>query len=173
MKLSRTVGLAVSLSLVSGAVAALAQISRAAPADPTANVVDAAGHLRVPADYRTLYRALGNWAVVADSGQGSKEMHVVYASRDRRRPEGGALPRRRRSGERDLRDLDRRDDHRDSKLRRQAQGLVRRGERQQEKPPRQPVVGRRVGMVVVRRGQAAKDHLDRLPFRLPGALHAR
>ena len=78
MKLSRTVGLAVADSLVT--VAALAQISGAAPADPTANVVDAAGHLRVPADYRTLYQALGSWAIAADSGEGSKEMHAVYAS---------------------------------------------------------------------------------------------
>ena len=59
MKLSRTVGLAVAVSLVAGTVAALAQINGAASADPTANVVDAAGHLRVPADYRTLYEALG------------------------------------------------------------------------------------------------------------------
>jgi hypothetical protein len=80
MKLSRTVGLAVAVSLVAGTVAALAQISGAAPAGPTANVVDAAGHLRVPADYRTLYQALGSWAIAADSGQGSKEMHAVYAS---------------------------------------------------------------------------------------------
>ena len=43
-------------------------------------MVDAAGHLRVPADYRTLYQALGSWAIAADSGQGSKEVHAVYAS---------------------------------------------------------------------------------------------
>jgi Cytochrome P460 len=78
MKLSRTVGLAVAVSLV--AVAALAQISGAGPASPTANVVDAAGHLRVPADYRTLYQALGSWAIAGDSGQGTKEIHAVYAS---------------------------------------------------------------------------------------------
>jgi hypothetical protein len=54
MKLSRTVGLAVTVSLVAGTVAALAQISGAPPAGPTANVVDAAVHLRVPADYRVL-----------------------------------------------------------------------------------------------------------------------
>ena len=53
MKLLRTVGLTVAVSLVAGAVAALAQISGAAPADPTANVVDAAGHLRVPARGRS------------------------------------------------------------------------------------------------------------------------
>jgi hypothetical protein len=79
MKLSRMVGPAVAVSLVAGTVAAIAQISGAAPADPTANVVDAAGHLRVPADYRTLYQALGSWAIAADSGGGSKEMHTVYA----------------------------------------------------------------------------------------------
>ncbi len=60
--------------------AAIAPISGAAPVDPAANVVGAAGHLRVPADYRTLYQALGSWAIAADSGQGSKEMHAVYAS---------------------------------------------------------------------------------------------
>jgi len=43
MKLSRTVGLAVAVSLVAGTVAAIAQISGEAPADLTANVVDAPG----------------------------------------------------------------------------------------------------------------------------------
>jgi hypothetical protein len=79
MKLLSTVGLAVAVSLIAGTVAALAQMSGAARADPTANLVDAAGHLRVPADYRTLYQALGSWAIAADSGEGSKEMHAVYA----------------------------------------------------------------------------------------------
>ena len=41
MKLSRTVGLAVAVSLFVATVAALAQINGAAPAGPTANVVDA------------------------------------------------------------------------------------------------------------------------------------
>ena len=80
MKLSRTVGLAVVVGLAAGTVAALAQSGGGAPARPTANVVDAAGHLRVPADYRILYQALGSWAIAADSGQGSKEIHAVYAS---------------------------------------------------------------------------------------------
>src|SRR5262245_3458316 len=80
MKLSRIIGLAVAASLVAGIVAATAQISGAAPPDPTAKVVDAAGHLRLPADYRTLYQALGSWAIAADSSKGSKEMHAVYAS---------------------------------------------------------------------------------------------
>jgi cytochrome P460 len=46
----------------------------------TEKVVDAGGNLRVPGDYRTAYQFLGSWAVAADQGQGSKEIHVVYAS---------------------------------------------------------------------------------------------
>jgi hypothetical protein len=46
------------------------------------NVVDAGGNLRVPGDYRTAYQFLGSWAVAADQGQGSKEIHVVYGSPD-------------------------------------------------------------------------------------------
>jgi len=80
MQSSTTFGLAVAVSLVTGAVVALAQIGGAAPAAATANVADVAGHLRVPANYRTLYQTLGTWAIAADGGQGSKEMHVVYAS---------------------------------------------------------------------------------------------
>jgi Cytochrome P460 len=44
------------------------------------SVVDAAGNLHVPDAYRTTYQSLGSWAVAADQGQGSKELHVVYAS---------------------------------------------------------------------------------------------
>jgi Cytochrome P460 len=80
MQSSTTFVLAVAVSLVTGAVVALAQIGGAAPAAATANVADVAGHLRVPANYRTLYQTLGTWAIAADGGQGSKEMHVVYAS---------------------------------------------------------------------------------------------
>jgi len=43
-------------------------------------VVDANGNLHVPEAYRTTYQSLGSWAVAADQGQGSKELHVVYAS---------------------------------------------------------------------------------------------
>lgn len=66
--------------------------------DPAA-AVDAAGNIRVPADYRTSYQFLGSWAVAADPGQGSKEMHIVYASpgvisayrKDGRFPDGSVL----------------------------------------------------------------------------------
>jgi hypothetical protein len=48
---------------------------------PKAETVDdAAGNLHVPDAYRTTYQSLGSWAVGADQGQGSKELHVVYAS---------------------------------------------------------------------------------------------
>jgi hypothetical protein len=43
-------------------------------------VVDPQGNLRVPEDYRTAYQSLGAWAIAADQGLGSKELHVVYAS---------------------------------------------------------------------------------------------
>jgi Cytochrome P460 len=43
-------------------------------------VVDANGTLRVPPDYRATYQLLGSWALAADEGRGSKELHVVLAS---------------------------------------------------------------------------------------------
>lgn len=39
-------------------------------------VVDASGNLHVPSDYRAAYQFLGTWAVAADGGPGSKELHV-------------------------------------------------------------------------------------------------
>jgi Cytochrome P460 len=45
-----------------------------------AAVVDATGKLRVPQDYRTTYQSFGSWAIAADEGRGSKEVHVVFAS---------------------------------------------------------------------------------------------
>jgi hypothetical protein len=55
--------------------------------------------LRVPGDYRATYQSLGSWAVAADEGRGSKELHVVYASpgsvesyhKDGRFPDGTVL----------------------------------------------------------------------------------
>ena len=68
------------LSLI-GAVTAYGQIdARSQYGGTTAAVVDDKGNLRVPADYRTAYQMLGSWAVAADDGPGSKQMHVVYAS---------------------------------------------------------------------------------------------
>jgi hypothetical protein len=71
---------AAALSLAS--VAALAQMGgpSSGSASASASVVDAQGNLRVPQDYRTIYQGLGSWAVAADNGQGSKELHQVFAS---------------------------------------------------------------------------------------------
>ena len=49
-------------------------------ASQTQAAVDAEGNLHVPPDYRTTYEALGSWAIAADEGRGSKELHVVLAS---------------------------------------------------------------------------------------------
>jgi hypothetical protein len=83
------------------AVAAYGQMDTTASRnDPkTEAVVDADGNLRVPDAYRTTYQSLGSWAVAADQGQGSKELHVVYASpgtiaayrKDGRFPDGSVL----------------------------------------------------------------------------------
>jgi hypothetical protein len=43
-------------------------------------ISDAEGNLHVPEDYRSVYEYLGSWAVAADEGQGSKQLHTVYAS---------------------------------------------------------------------------------------------
>lgn len=62
-------------------------------------VVDDGGNLHVPDAYRTTYQLLGSWAVAADQSNGSKELHVVYASpgtidayrKDGRFPDGAVL----------------------------------------------------------------------------------
>jgi len=62
-------------------------------------VADANGNLHVPDAYRNTYQFLGTWAVAADQGQGSEELHVVYASpgtitayrKDGRFPDGTVL----------------------------------------------------------------------------------
>ena len=64
---------------VAAACAVVAGLAAAAP-KLTRPVADAAGNLHVPSDYPSLYEYLGSWAVAADEGAGSKEMHIVYAS---------------------------------------------------------------------------------------------
>jgi hypothetical protein len=44
---------------------------------PVEKVADAKGNLHVPENYRAKYRFIGSWAVAADSGSGSKEVHTV------------------------------------------------------------------------------------------------
>jgi hypothetical protein len=70
-----------------GTVAILAMLVVAARAQRDATtsknaeaVVDATGNLHVPDGYQTTYELLGSWAIAADHGQGSQELHVVRAS---------------------------------------------------------------------------------------------
>ena len=68
------------------ALAIMAQLEKAGvgtvgqAAGPDERVADAKGNLHLPEDYRAKYRFMGSWAVAADTGSGSKEMHTVYAS---------------------------------------------------------------------------------------------
>jgi hypothetical protein len=74
------IGIAGIVTLV--AVAAYGQLNTTASRDglKAEAVADATGNLHVPDDYRTAYQLLGSWAVAANEGQGSKELHVVRAS---------------------------------------------------------------------------------------------
>jgi Cytochrome P460 len=99
MKTIYALGIGIAGILV--AVAARGQMDTTASSDgPKAEaVVDANGNLHVPDAYRTTYQSLGTWAVAADQGEGSKELHVVYASpgtitayrKSGRFPEGAVL----------------------------------------------------------------------------------
>jgi hypothetical protein len=81
MKTSRTVGIAVAAALAGSTVTLMLANGVASREGVTqASVVDATGNLRVPENYRTRYQSLGSWAIAADSGRSSKEMHGVYAS---------------------------------------------------------------------------------------------
>jgi hypothetical protein len=50
------------------------------PARSEDGAVDANGNIHVPKNYRLEYQYLGSWAIAADQGQGSKQLHVVFAS---------------------------------------------------------------------------------------------
>ena len=45
-----------------------------------AAVVDQQGSLHVPPEYRAAYEFLGTWAIAANKGVGSSELHAVYAN---------------------------------------------------------------------------------------------
>jgi hypothetical protein len=95
---SKILGLVGLLSLLS--LAAYGQMGMGdAGTSKSEAVADSKGNLHVPADYRTTYQFLGTWAVAEDQGQGSKQIHVVYASpgtiaayrKSGRFPEGAVL----------------------------------------------------------------------------------
>ena len=74
----------VALTFCTAPLISLAPVGRAGATDdpnPSTNAIaDAEGALRVPADYRSTYEYLGAWAIAADQGPGSKQLHSVYAS---------------------------------------------------------------------------------------------
>jgi hypothetical protein len=82
MNTSNVAAIAVAGITAMVAVAAPGQMDTTAPSNgpKTEAVVDATGNLHVPDAYRTTYEFLGSWAVAAEKAQGSKELHVVYAS---------------------------------------------------------------------------------------------
>ena len=87
MKIAQVVCLS---SLAAAAAAGLALLSSAADGQTgprmargdgkLENVADIQGNLHVPSDYRAVYEFLGTWAIAADKGAGSSEMHDVYAT---------------------------------------------------------------------------------------------
>ena len=93
------VGVAVIIGMVAVAKHAPVGASARAALSSGKTAVDSEGHLHVPDDYRTAYQLLGSWAIAADDGRGSKELHVVYASpgaidafqKDKRFPDGAVL----------------------------------------------------------------------------------
>ena len=101
MKTSYLAGVVIAATSVLLAIAAYGLGDTREPGkEPDAQaVVDAYGNMRVPEGYRATYQFLGSWAVAADQGRGSKELHLVYASpgtirayqNDRSFPDGAVL----------------------------------------------------------------------------------
>ena len=175
----RVSALLVLIALISCAVAALispAVIGRAGAAGPSPDAVaDSDGALRVPADYRSMYEYLGTWAVAADKGEGSKQLHSVYASpgavaafrANGHFPDGAVLVKEvydAATGPMTTGTVS----HAETSRR-----LVRHGQGQQEQPSAEQAMGQRMGLVVVRRRQPLEDHFDRLHDGLPALPHPR
>ena len=80
MRIFGTLGVTLAVVSMIGVVTAYGLETHLRYGKVTAAVVDNQGNLRVPSDYRTAYEVLGSWAVAKDEGQGSKQLHVVYAS---------------------------------------------------------------------------------------------
>jgi hypothetical protein len=70
----------VALSMMASINAYARTDTKSAFSGEAAEIVDSKGNMHIPADYQTKYEMLGTWAVAAEKAQGSKEMHVVYAS---------------------------------------------------------------------------------------------
>ena len=70
---------AVALALRSSVVDGQSDLRMSRADEKPEGVVDAQGNLHVPSSYHADYEFLGAWAIAADKGVGSKELHNVYA----------------------------------------------------------------------------------------------
>jgi hypothetical protein len=73
-------GITTVLIVFASIITLVSTFGAAQTAKEEAAAVDTSGHIHLPSDYRLRYQFLGSWSVAADTGQGAKEMHVVYAS---------------------------------------------------------------------------------------------
>jgi hypothetical protein len=80
MKIVRSPGIGIIGSAVVAVLATYGLTTAAASGVHQASVADSNGTIHVPSNYRLTYQYLGGWAIAAEAGQGSKEMHSVYAS---------------------------------------------------------------------------------------------
>jgi hypothetical protein len=88
MKLAAQVASLVSLVAIAAVGSALRSSTADGQGEPQMSrpdgtlqaVVDAQGNLHVPSNYRAVYEFLGTWAVAADKGVGSSQLHNVYAT---------------------------------------------------------------------------------------------
>ena len=140
-----------------GRASAAADSSRATDA-----IADADSALRVPADYRSMYEYLGTWAVAADKGEGSKQLHSVYASpgavaafrANAHFPDGAVLVKevyQTATSPMTTGTVSHAENSR---------GLVHHGQGQQEQPSAKQAMGQRMGLVMVRRRQSLKNDVE-------------
>lgn len=70
----------ISVSLVAAAIACIASLpANSQTGAATTALIDAAGNMHIPDNYRQTYEYLGSWSIAGDK-KGAKEMHIVYAS---------------------------------------------------------------------------------------------
>src|SRR6478735_6973131 len=87
MKILRPTMAALSASIIATGIGCLVSLpagsqagsAQAQAGSAQAQLVDAAGNMHIPDNYRINYEYLGSWSVAGDE-KGAKEMHTVYAS---------------------------------------------------------------------------------------------
>ena len=128
------------------------------------SVVDSNGNMHVPENYRLDYEYLGSWAVAADQGSGSKELHIVFASPGAAEAyrAGGAFPQGTVLVKEVFQATTRVYDHRNGEPPANLEGVVRHGPGHHRAACWKQALGRRLGMVLVRCRESDEDYVDRL-----------